>query len=58
MNKFLESLHDWNTPVFKQTLKADIQKHKAKLPLHEGVKQGGMVDASDIETTIFWYVFF
>ena len=53
MTKFTTSLRDWNTAIFPQTLKHELEHLPAgTLPLDKGVVQGGMVDDSNITATI------
>jgi len=53
MPELLNSLKAWNTNNFAQTLKAEIEHLPAGiLHLEKGVAQGGLVDDSNITTTI------
>ena len=54
MLRFLNSLRDWKTDSFAQTLKSEIENLKTGvLPLEKGVSQGGIIDDSDIAVTVF-----
>lgn len=53
MPNFANSLRDWNTDVFSQTLKHELEQLPAgTLPLDKGVAHGGMVDDSNITATV------
>lgn len=48
-----DTLRAWDTAGFAQTLKAEIRTLGGNaLRLQQGVAQGGIVDDSDIETTV------
>lgn len=53
MPKFTAPLNNWNTDLFNQSLKNELQNLKpGALPLHLGTTQGGMVDDSNISASI------
>lgn len=53
MPKLTNSLRDWNTAAFTQTLKNEIAGlESGTLPLHEGVSQSGYVDDSNLSVTV------
>lgn len=53
MPKLLNSLRDWKSDSFAQTLKIEIENLRAgALPLEKGVSQGGLVDDSNIAVTV------
>lgn len=57
MPKLANSLRDWQSAAFSQTLKNEIRKlEPGALPLEKGVSQGGHVDDSDLTTTVLHVV--
>ncbi len=47
------SLRDWQSDAFAQTLKIEIEDLKSgALPLQNGLSQGGIVDDSDISVSV------
>ena len=53
MIKLVQSLRDYGTEVFAQTLKQEIHNlGPGVLPLQQGVSQGGFVDDSDLTVTV------
>ena len=53
MPKLTNSLRDWPSAAFTQTLKNEIAKlESGTLPLDKGVSQGGYVDDSNLATTV------
>lgn len=53
MPKLIDSLRDWNSDAFTQTLKNEIGKMESgTLPLDKGISQGGYVDDSNLATTV------
>ena len=53
MPKLANSLRDWPSAAFTQTLKDEISNlESGTLPLDKGVSQGGYVDDSNLATTV------
>ncbi|MES9855549.1 MAG: glucosamine--fructose-6-phosphate aminotransferase [Sedimenticola sp.] len=53
MTTLINTLRDWQTDSFNQTLKNELTSLKpGTLPLHFGTTQGGIVDDSDIAVTV------
>jgi len=53
MKTFYDSIQNFNSEKFNQTLKAQIKAlAPGSLPLEKGLTQGGYVDDSDIDITI------
>ena len=53
MPELVNSLRDWNTDVFPQTLKQELEQlPTGTLPLDKVTAQGGFVDDSNITATI------
>lgn len=53
MPKFINSLRDWGSDSFPQTLKSEIENLKTgALPLDKGVFQGGYIDDSNLAITV------
>ena len=53
MTKFTNSLRDWKSGSFTQTLKSEIENLKTgSLPLNKGVFQGGYIDDSNLAITV------
>lgn len=53
MPKLINSLRDWKSASFTQTLKNEISSlGSGTLPLGKGISQGGYVDDSNLATTV------
>lgn len=53
MPKLVQSLHDWQSAAFLQTLKDEIGRlEPGSLPLQAGVSQGGYADDGNITATV------
>jgi hypothetical protein len=54
MPRLVESLHAWGTASFASVLKTQLKALPAgELPLTEATSQGGHIDDSDLEITVF-----
>jgi len=57
MPELSNSLRDWRSDTFPQTLKGELENlQTGALPLEKGLSQGGIVDASDISVTVISFV--
>ncbi|MES9897448.1 MAG: glucosamine--fructose-6-phosphate aminotransferase [Sedimenticola sp.] len=53
MTKLINTLRDWQSESFNQTLKDELTSLKSgTLPLHLATTQGGIVDDSDVAVTV------
>ena len=53
MAELSKSLCVWNTPVFRQTLKSELESlPKGNLPLEKGTSSGGYVDDSNLSVSV------